>query len=744
MTSKFIATFPLLVISLSACADDFIQLLPSDQLTFPQPGVKNPPMFVRADALTGVENVWLDATGDVELRRGPGVMTAQHLHYTFSDDTVKANDNVCLVQQGLNLNGPDLFMQLQTQTGTMHQATYTYASPSPQVTYNEDGKRSISQARGTAGALDMQGEDHYQLNNATYTTCQAGDNDWILNLHDLLLDTAGQVGVAHDATLDFKGTPILWTPWIKFPLNDARRSGFLAPVFGTTGNSGATFTLPWYWNIAPNYDATFNPTLISKRGLELGGEFRYLTPTMQGTIDGDVLSDKLTGTTRWDSFIKHDQTFADGVSAHVVYQAVSDDNFFRDLSNQLEITSLVTLDQEASMSWQTGYGTGTVRVQQFQTLQDPSAPIIPPYARLPELNWITDTPIAGGAEFNLYSDFTRFSHPTLVNGDRMVLYPSVSLPMMTPYGYITPKVGVNFTGYSLGANNTTGQNQYTRTLPIVSVDSGMYFDRETKYFGDTYSQSLEPRLYYVYIPYQNQNQLPVFDSAPLDPINYATLFTENRYMGYDRINDANELTMAMTSRFTDEQTGLERLRFSLGQRFYFSPEQVTLPGIAPITSSSSDMLADIGGQINEQWRAETAISYNTSSGQTDDESFIINYQPARGKVINISYRSLSGQLNQIDISSQWPISSRWYALMRYDYSILDKTLVQGLAGVEYNAGCWAIRTVLQTIATAANTSSTSFFIQLELNGLGNLGSNPLEALKLNIPGYVNSNEITPP
>ncbi len=760
MTRKFLTTLPLLLAGLPVAADTLgmpppadamnlappagpIDLLPSGELTFPTTAVKNPPMFFRADSVTGVENVWMDADGQVELRRGPGVMTADHMHYTFADDTVKANGNVCLTQQGLNLTGPDLLMHLQPQTGTMNDATYTYHSPAP-VTYSDEGKRSISFARGSASAINFTGQNQYQLDNATYTTCQPGDNDWYLRLRDLTLDTNSQIGTAHGATLQFKDTPILWTPWINFPLNDARRSGFLSPVIGTTGNSGASISLPWYWNIAPNYDATFNPTIISKRGLELGGEFRYLTPTMSGTIDGDILPDKLTGTTRWDSFIQHNETFADGVSGHITYQATSDNNFFRDLSNQLSFTSLVTLDQEAGASWTTPFGTGSVLVQQFQTLQDPNAPIIPPYARMPELTWVTDKPIAGGAEFNLYTDMTRFVHPTLVNGDRFVFNPSVSLPMMTDFGYITPKVGIDYTAYQLGANNTSSQSRYTRTLPVVSVDSGMYFDRNTNFFGHDYTQSLEPRLYYVYIPYQNQNQLPNFDTALLDPINYATLFTENRFVGYDRINDANELTMAVTSRFTDNATGLERLRVSLGQRFYFSPEQVTLPGIAPITSSSSDILADIGGQINEHWRAETAISYNTSSGQTDDESFIINYQPARGTVVNISYRSLAGQLNQFDISTEWPLSSRWYALLGYDYSLLDSSLVEGLAGVEYNAGCWAIRAVFQTIAIALNTTSTSFFIQLELNGLGNLGSNPLEALNLSIPGYVNSNELTPP
>ncbi len=735
-------TLPLLLLSGLAFGDDTPALQNSSTLSFPDKTNPNPPVFVRANAVSGVENQSLDAQGEVELRRGIAVIDADHLHYTLANDQVTANGNVCIVEQGLTLTGPSLSMFMRQQTGQMDQPQFTYLNPAPVKPADPD-KHLVGQARGDAAALQFEGQDQYRLKNATYTTCPVGDNDWYLHVKDLQLDTLNQVGTAHGAEIEFLNTPILYTPWINFPLNDARKSGFLSPVMGTTGNSGAMISLPWYWNIAPNYDATLEPTLISKRGTELGGEFRYLNPTFHGSLDGEILPDQLTGTTRWDLFAQHDQSFTPNVSGHFVYQAVSDDNFFRDLSNQLSVTSLVTLDQEAALVWQGSWWQAIGRVQQFQTLQDPNAPIIPPYARLPELAWLGNKSFSNGLNLNIFSDLTSFVHPTLVNGTRLVLNPSLSLPMTTPFGFITPKVGVSYTDYQLGINNTDPQSHYTRSLPIFSVDSGMYFDRDINFLGTKYQQTLEPRLFYVYIPYQDQSLLPVFDTAELDPINYATLFTENRYVGYDRINDANQLTMAVTSRLVDETTGLERLRFAVGQRLYFSPQLVTLPGEAPSNIASSDILGDIGGQLTQQWRAEAAVSYNTQLGQTDDESLVLSYQPAPGKVFNFSYRTLNGQINQLDISSQWPISRRWYGLMRYDYSLLDKQIVQGLVGVEYNGGCWAIRSMLQTIATAANTNSTSFFFQLELNGLGNLGSNPLDALKLSIPGYTNSNEITP-
>ncbi len=731
-------------------ASDTPVLVTSGVLTFPQKTDTSPPVFVRSDEISGVENAWLDAQGHVEFRRGAAVVTADHLHYTLATDRVDASGNVNIDQQGLSLHGPSLGMFMKKQLGAMQSPSYTYLNPGP---LDPSGK-GVKEARGDAASVEFKGPNHYQLNQTTYTTCRVGDNDWALHMKDLNLDTQNQVGTAHGVVLDFLQKPIFYTPWINFPLDDARKSGFLAPEFGTTSTSGATFSLPWYWNIAPNYDATITPTIYSKRGLEAGGEFRYLTDNSQGTIDGNYLNDKLTGTARWDIFAQLDQTFTPNLTGHLVYQSVSDSNFFTDLSNNLYMTSMVTLDQEASLTWHGSWWQLTGGVQQFQTLQDPAAPIIPPYARMPELTFSGDKILNNGLDFNMYSDVTTFVHPTLVNGTREVFYPSLSLPMSNSYGYVTPKIGLNYTAYQLGLNNTDPQSQYTRTLPIMSLDTGMYFDRNTTFMGTQYQQTLEPRLYYLYIPYQNQNQLPIFDTAALDPINYATLFTENRFVGYDRINNANQITMALSSRFIDQATGEEKLHFAIGERLYFTPQLVNLPivnALGQVISNNvvtnnafSDILGDVGGQITADWRAEAIISYNSQTGQTDDESLVLSYQPTQGSVMNLSYRTLVGQIDEIDLSSEWPITRRLYGLFRYDYSILDKQVVQGLAGIEYNRGCWALRTMFQTIATAANTTSTAFFIQLQLNGLGNLGSNPLEALQLSIPGYISSNEITPP
>ncbi|BBP01997.1 LPS-assembly protein LptD [Sulfuriferula nivalis] len=727
---------PLLLLSGVAVADDNVSLHTATDLIPVSKTDQEGAVFIDADQMDESKNQQVNARGNVELRRNKGVLTADEVHYQADTDTVQATGNVNLKQQGLTVTGPALELQMGKQIGNMTQPVFELDSAAVASKFTN---MSLT-PRGNADILDFVGENQYRLKNAAYTTCPVGNDDWYLRVKELDIDNTRQVGTAHSAVLEFKGTPILYTPWMDFPLDGSRRSGLLAPTFGTTSKSGSEFSIPYYWNIAPNYDATITPRLMTKRGTQLGTEFRYLTSTYRGILDGDFLADTQTQTNRWRFFGAHDQVFAPGVTGHFVYQRVSDNDYFRDLSSQISATSLTNLNQEAVVSYQADWWRAAVRVQQYQTLQDPNAPVIPPYKRLPQLTWQAMTSTDNGLDINVNTELTRFDHPTLITGTRFVAYPSVAMPLINQFGYITPKVGVHYTDYVLNSTPANPAENSSRTLPIMSVDSGVYFDRDVNWFGGHYQQSLEPRAYYVYIPYTDQSALPNFDSAVMD-LNYSQLFTENQFIGSDRINNANQLTLAMTSRLLDTETGLERIRFAVGQRLYFTPQKVTLPNGVASNDTSSDLLASLGGQINQAWRAEAAIQYNTQLNETVRNSFTASYRPEPGKVMNFSYRTISGEINQIDLSAQWPIAPRWYGMMRYNYSLMDKRVVEGLAGLEYNGGCWAARGVFQTIATAANVSSTSFFIQLELNGLGRLGSNPLDALKLSVPGYTNSNEI---
>jgi LPS-assembly protein len=378
------------------------------------------------------------------------------------------------------------------------------------------------------------------------------------------------------------------------------------------------------------------------------------------------------------------------------------------------------------------------RVQKFQTLQDPLAPVVPPYARVPQLTLAANRQTNFLADLGMYGEYVDFQHPTLLNGQRQILYPSVSLPLQTSYFYVTPKVGYHYTRYSF--EGTTLREQ-TRELPIYSIDSAVTFERDTTFRGRNFIQTLEPRLYYVYIPFRPQDQLPNFDTALAD-FNLAQIFTENQFTGGDRINDANQLTAAVTSRYIDPRDGAEQLRFTVGQRYYFTEQQVTLDD-TPRSFDRSDLLLAMSGKVTDRWFADLGMQYSVNESRVERSNAALRYQPEIGKLLNLGYRFTRDSLEQVDISAQWPLGGRWSGLARWNHTLQDDRLLEGLLGFEYNAGCWAARIVWHRFASATQEYVNSMFFQLELNGVSRIGSNPLEVLRQNITGYAKTNEPLP-
>jgi LPS-assembly protein len=390
-------------------------------------------------------------------------------------------------------------------------------------------------------------------------------------------------------------------------------------------------------------------------------------------------------------------------------------------------------------------------------LQDPDNPIVAPYGRTPQVTLTTLRQDAAGFDFRSAEEFVNFTHPTLVIGKRASVYPSLSFPLIAPQYFITPKVGYSATYYSLDQNTAPGTTArpnpdpanggqpvprtIARGLPIYSLDSGLVFDRETQAFGQAVTQTLEPRLFYVYVPFRDQNQIPLFDTAIAD-FNYAQIFSENVFSGNDRINDANQLTAAVTSRLLLPSTGQEVMRGTFGQRYYFKDQQVTLnPTDVPRTYKASNLLAALSGRMSQAWTMDAGTEYDQRDYRTERLTLAARYRPEGLRTLNLSYRYLSGDITQtgptkqIDLSAQWPIYGRWYGVGRFNYSLQDSRVVEAIGGFEYAAGCWTSRIVAQKFALTAGTSSTSLFLQLELNGFSRLGSNPLEALKRSVPGY---------
>jgi LPS-assembly protein len=696
-----------------------------------EPPVNEPPtpIIIQAMRIQGHKDAEVEAFDDAELRQWGRVLSADHLIYRQPEDEVFAEGNVRIEQKQDVAEGSELRLELEKKQGYMNASTFDLSEQEPP-------------GRGSAAKLLFEGDNHYRLEDTNYTTCPMGADDWFLRASELDLNRNTQIGTAYNARLEFLGVPILYTPWMSFPLDKARKSGFLAPSFGSTGGSGSEFTLPYYWNIAPNRDATISPRLMQKRGLQLNNELRYLDDTYHGEVHAEILpNDRLLDINRYYLSFNHWQALAPGLTGMLNLQKASDNDYFRDLGTQLAATSQIILPREGVLSYTLGGWNLVAHAQTFQTLQDPSAPVTPPYNRTPQLLLNGGQHDVLGTDLALTGEFVNFIHPDnfgLPDGRRTVFYPSISLPMTESYGFLTPKLGWHTTRYTLDPN-TTSLPDTTRNLPIFSLDGALNFERETGLFGRTFLQTLEPRLYYLNIPYRDQSQIPNFDSGEAD-FNYARLFTENRFSGSDRINDANHLTMAVTSRLLESESGWERIRATLGQRYYFRDQLVTLPGTPAITGKTSDILALLSGNISSQWSLDSGWQYNPGQKLTEKLNLAARYQPEAGKTLNMGYRYTREALKQLDISGQWPIGGGWHALGRWNYSLPDSKLIEGLVGAEYNAGCWVFRSVVHSFSTATEQKTNAIFFELELNGIGQIGSNPLDILKRNIYGYTKSNE----
>ncbi len=695
------------------------------------------PIFVEADRIQGVQEKQLEAIGDVVIRRRGQQLQSDRLTYSFTDNAVTASGNVRFRRMGDVLTGDYAYYDLDTESGIINDPTYSFnRAPGPSTAgLGLPGQPSAvsgpTQARGKARVLKLRDRDRYRAERATYTNCDVGDDDWYLGVSSLDLDRLQDVGVARNATVYFKGVPILYSPWINFPITGRRKTGFLPPAFGTTNNSGFEATLPFYWNIAPNRDYTLSPRLLAKRGLQVGNEFRYLEGKYSGELRADFLNDRETKDDRWALAFRHSHAFTSRLTGNVNFHRVSDDTYFVDLSNRVAATSQTNLPNEAALRYNGDWWTLFGRYQRFQTLQDPLSPTTPPYFRVPQLVLNAARQNVRGFDLKFYGELVNFQHDDLENAVRQIYYPSAEYRFGGTFFYATPKVGLHYTAYNYRDGTRSSDS---RLLPIVSLDTGMNFSRRVNVFGRALVQTLEPRLYYVYIPYTDQEGLPLFDTAIAD-FNLAQIFTENRFSGWDRINDANQITAAVSTRFLDARTGREWVRAILGQRYFLKEQEVTLGKSDVRNFDRSDLLAGLSGSITRSLWADVGVQYNLDENESSRVNAALRYRPQPGKVVNAGYRYTRDLLEQVDVSAQWPLTRRWTGLARWNYSLRDRTLVEALGGVEYNAGCWAARFVVHDFVTATDERSRAFFLQLELSGLSSIGTSPMQVIGQSIFGY---------
>ncbi|MDY0011639.1 MAG: LPS-assembly protein LptD [Rhodocyclaceae bacterium] len=715
--------------------------------------------WVEARSVSGVQNVDMVAEGDAVLVRDDLTLRADRLTYQQLADQAEATGNVRLERGQESMQGPRASLQLGAHTGEFDSPAYTVSrqnTPEPGMP-----AQSVT-GSGHADKLYFEGENQYRLTNATWSTCKAEDPDWYIRAQELKLDYDRQVGEAQGGAVVFKDVPLLYMPWADFPLANQRQSGFLSPTFGTSTKTGLDLAAPYYWNIAPNYDATLTPRFMGRRGVQMGGEFRYLTPGYKGETRLEWLpEDRVAGGARAAGSIQHSQVFMPGLVASVNLNRVSDSQYFEDLSTRLSNISQSNLVQEGRVSYSAGgWWDVSGLVQSYQTLSGTR-----PYRRMPQLSLNAhraELPL--GVAVAMKGEYTQFEIPDQdrPEGSRTVLYPQISLPLETAAFSLTPKLGVHHTQYSLDRPLDPKADSLTRTLPIATLDGAVVFERDWSFGGRNFIQTLEPRLYYVYIPYEKQNpaQYPIFDSGYYD-FNFAQIFSENIFAGSDRIANANQLTAAVTSRLIDPATGAERLKAAIGQRYYFEDQRVLLNASDVARSGKrADIVAAFGGRVADKTTLDTGWQYNPRDGETERFNFDLRWQPEYAKALGLAWRYKRNPDNadplrptgyrDIDITGQWPFGGGWYGVGRFNRSLLEHRTTEAIAGLEYDGGCWVVRTALhryvsrnsQSDTIENSGSTTAFFVQLELNGLSSLGSSPLTLLRRSVPGYGKINDTS--
>ena len=601
------------------------------------------PSLIEGDTLSARPALDAVVEGHASLRRADTRIQADRLDYDAPGDLARATGNVRLNQAGNVYEGPELQLKVETFEGFFSKVRYTLLA---------------NGGHGEAERIDFVDPKVSVARRATYTTCRREDYpgwmpDWLLTAATLTTDTDSNVAVATDARLQFMGVSTPALPSVSFPLSNQRKSGLLPPVIGFDSTNGFEWLQPYYWNIAPNRDLTVYPTLMSKRGVDLGTEFRYLENGYSGQVRIDGMpNDTLRSRDRWGIWAQHTQRVdpkpfgLDSLGLSLNINRVSDDDYWRDFSRTPSLASRL-LTNDASLSWSKGDWSGQARTLAYQTLQYSASPITPPYNKLPQVTANYNTYDWHGFDVSGTLDYTRFQvdpayAPTLngikqPDGERMVGNIQVSRPWVTPGSFVVPKLMLHAASYQLASPLASGASGITSVVPTFSLDSGLVFERDANFFGRALRQTLEPRVFYVNTPYRDQSQLPVYDTAAND-LSFATLYTENAFSGNDRVSDTRTLTTGVTTRLLDPDTGIEAASFGVAQRFRFSDQNVILPGGTAVTDRSGDFL--FGGQVHwtPKWSVDGLAQYNIDTGKTTRDALTLRYTPAPHHTLTAAFR----------------------------------------------------------------------------------------------------------
>ena len=660
-------------------------------------------------------------SGGVLVRRGDRLAGADTALYDPEGKSLLLRGNVRYEDPGNRVTGDSAVFAYETGQIRFEGAEFQLG---------QDG------ARGAAERFEIRREGTLELDDVSYTTCPPGSDDWVLEAGDIDIDTEARTGSAQNVKLRFQGVPILYSPYLSFPIGDARKTGFLTPEIGSAGRSGNELRVPFYWNIATNYDATLTPRLLTDRGLQVGTEFRYLSERNEGIAQVDYLpDDSQTNRNRYLTALDHQTIFENDWRNLIHFREVSDSSYFEDLGGSLSISSITHLDRSIVFDYYGETWSLLGRLQDYQTIDDAIGPFEEPYRRLPQVAVSGTWPEqALGFRYDLDGELVYFDRDVGVTGWRAHMAPMVSWPVEQAGWFVSPEVSLEHTMY--GLNNTAAGQPDTpsRTVPIASIDTGMVLERRLGE-SDSRIQTLEPRLMYVHIPFRDQDALPVFDTINPD-LNLVQLFRKNRFLGVDRIGDADQLSIGVTTRLLDSASGEELVSATIGQARYLSAQGVTLPGQPMATSRSSDYIAELSFLILEHLNFDVGHQWGTEGSGTVKSEARLQYRPRPDRILNLAYRFRRGSLEQGDVSWSWPLSDRWNFVGRYNYSLREDEPLERFVGLEYESCCWGLRLVSRRhISTRDGTRDSSFGLQLVLKGMTSVGTAADQLLEHGILGY---------
>ena len=706
------------------------------------------PTEILGDSQSGTDQN-LEYQGNVELRRGDQYLNADNLRYDQDTDTYVADGNVRYQDSGMRVVAEKAFGDQRADTHQIQDVRYQLVS-----------------RRGNGGAerIVMQGPEG-ALIGSTYSTCDPDDRLWELRARRIEVNTDTGWGAARGATLRLGKVPVLYVPYIRFPIDDQRHTGLLYPAISNSGRNGFDYRQPIYLNLAPNYDATIVPRYMSQRGIQLGGQFRYLYEGGRGELNAawlpnddlverraqdiangapDPFNDPLRSENRGMFTFAGVHALDDQWQARANLMWISDERYLEDAGNSLYGMSAANLLSTVGLFGQGRYWSAGAMADAWQlsdyTLDENSLP----YDRLPRLylNW--DQPLGRWLTAGLRAETVRFDHGNLPGGSRLDLKPYVSMPLRGASWYVTPTLAWRYTSYRLEdglAAILPGNDQNpSRSLPIASLDAGLFFDRETEINGRRFLQTLEPRLFYLNTPYRDQSNLPLFDTRPFT-FSWGQLFRDNRYTGPDRQTDANQLTVAVTTRLLRQSDGKERLSASVGQIFYFDDSLVVVPGELPVVNGRSAWVADANYAPTDRLTVGASYQWNPNFRREDLASLRMRYLIGDDGIVNLNYRYRATPaggdlLEQADLSFLYPISPSWSAVGRYYYSLQDDKPLEILAGVQWDSCCLAVRAVARRyVRNREGELDNSLQLEFVLKGLGSAGRDTEGTLRRAILGY---------